>query len=79
MTQLRSLAPGKQILIGETSSAEQGGSKAEWNTFLISYLAAQGDVSDVTWFNFNKETDWRINSSGSSADALQAALASRPR
>jgi hypothetical protein len=79
LTQLRSLAPGKQILSAETSSAEQGGSKAEWNASLISYLAAQGDVSAVTWFNFNKETDWRINSSGSSADALRAALASRPR
>ena len=79
LTQLRSLAPGKQILIAETSSAEQGGSKAEWNTSLISYLAAQGDVTAVLWFNFNKETDWRINSSAASADALRAALASRPR
>ncbi len=75
--QLRSLAPGKQILIAETSSAEQGGSKPEWNTALISYLASQGDVTAVMWFHFNKETDWRINSSTSSADALKQALAAR--
>lgn len=75
--QLRSLAPGKQILIGETSSAEQGGSKADWTSSLVVYLAAQGDVTALTWFHFNKETDWRINSSQSAADALRNALAAR--
>jgi hypothetical protein len=75
--QLRSLAPGKQILIGETSSAEQGGSKAEWASTLVGYLAAQGDVTALTWFDFNKETDWRINSTQSAADALRNALAAR--
>ncbi|MCU1532328.1 MAG: beta-mannanase [Arthrobacter sp.] len=79
LAQLRSLAPGKPIMIAETSSAEQGGSKAEWNTSLISYLAAQGDVTAVTWFHFNKETDWRINSSSASAQALAQALAARPK
>lgn len=77
LSELRRLAPGKQILVAETSSAEQGGSKADWNTALISYLAAQADVTAVVWFNFNKETDWRINSSPSSATALASALAGR--
>ncbi|MET3809925.1 glycosyl hydrolase [Arthrobacter sp. UYEF3] len=79
LAELRRLAPGKQVLVAETSSAEQGGSKADWNTGLISYLAAQADVTAVVWFNFNKEMDWRINSSTSSATALSAALAARPR
>lgn len=77
LAQLRSLAPGKQILIAETSSAEQGGSKAEWNTSLINYLGSQPDVTAVVWFHFNKETDWRINSSAASADALRQGLAAR--
>jgi hypothetical protein len=77
LAELRGLAPGKQILIGETSSAEQGGSKAEWATSLVGYLAAQGDVTALTWFHFNKETDWRINSSTAAADALRSALAAR--
>ncbi|NKX52144.1 beta-mannanase, partial [Arthrobacter deserti] len=77
--QLRSLAPGKQILIAETSSAEQGGSKAAWNADLVYYLASQPDVTAVVWFHFNKETDWRIDSSGSSAASLGSALAARPR
>lgn len=79
LSQLRGLAPGKQILIAETSSAEQGGSKAEWAASLVGYLAAQADVTAMTWFHFNKETDWRINSSTASADALRNALAARPR
>ncbi|MDN3935664.1 glycosyl hydrolase [Arthrobacter sp. YD4] len=79
LAELRRLAAGKQILIAEASSAEQGGSKADWNTALISYLAAQTDVTAVVWFDFNKETDWRIDSSTSSATALATALAARPR
>jgi len=77
LAELRRLAAGKQILIAETSSAEQGGSKADWNGALISFLAAQPDVTAVVWFNFNKETDWRINSSTAAADALRSALAAR--
>ena len=77
LSQLRALAPGKQILIAETSSAEQGGSKADWITALVSYLAEQPDITAVTWFHFDKETDWRINSSTSSAEAFKQALASR--
>jgi len=77
LAQLRALAPGKEIIIAETSSAEQGGSKAAWNTSLISYLAAQADITAVIWFNFNKEADWRINSTAASAEALRSALAAR--
>lgn len=79
LSELRRLAAGKPILIAETASAEQGGSKADWNQALISYLAAQPDVTAVVWFNFNKETDWRINSSTSSSTALASALSSRPK
>ena len=74
---LRSLAPGKPIIISETGSAEAGGSKANWNTALVSYLAAQSDVTGFVWFHHNKEVDWRINSSTTSANALAAALAAR--
>lgn len=77
IAQLRSLAPGLPILISETASSEAGGSKAAWNTDLISYLAAQPDVAGFVWFNLNKETDWRINSSDSSATAFKNALAAR--
>ncbi len=77
LTALRSLATGKPIIISETSSAEAGGSKGDWNTALVSYLAAQSDVTGFVWFHHNKEVDWRINSSTSSTNALAAALAAR--
>ncbi|RAX45317.1 beta-mannanase [Arthrobacter sp. AQ5-06] len=74
---LRSLAPGKPIIISETASAEAGGSKASWNTDLVSYLAAQSDITGLVWFHHNKEVDWRINSSTSSTNAFKTALAAR--
>lgn len=74
---LRSLAPGKKIIISEMGSAEAGGSKANWNTALVSYLAAQSDVTGFVWFHHNKEVDWRINSSSTSANAFATALAAR--
>ncbi|WP_311381082.1 glycosyl hydrolase [Arthrobacter sp. ISL-85] len=77
ISQLRTLAPGKPVLIAETASSELGGSKAAWNTDLVSYLAAQPDVMGFVWFHMQKETDWRINSSDSSASAFKSALLAR--
>ncbi|YCQ19632.1 beta-mannanase [Arthrobacter sp. Z1-9] len=77
IAELRSLAPGLPILIAETASSEAGGSKAAWNTDLVSYLAAQPDVMGFVWFHMQKEADWRINSSDASAAAFQSALAAR--
>jgi beta-mannanase len=77
IAQLRTLAPGKPILIAETASSEDGGSKAAWSAGLVSYLAAQPDVMGFVWFHLQKEADWRINTSTSSAFALNAALLAR--
>jgi beta-mannanase len=77
LAQLRALAPGKQIIIAETSSSEAGGSKAKWNTAFVAYLAKQPDVTGFVWFHYLKETDWRINSSTTSTSALTKALAAR--
>lgn len=77
LNELRMLAPGKDIVIAETASAEQGGSKADWNIALVAYLAAQPDVTAFVWFDYLKETDWRIASTPASATALAAALAAR--
>ena len=74
---LRSVAPGKPILIAETASAEAGGDKAAWNRSLITFLSSQLDVEAVVWFNADKEVDWRFDSSAGSAAALREALAAR--
>lgn len=77
IAKLRSLAPGMPILIAETASSEYGGSKAKWNTELVSYLADQPDVVGFVWFHLQKEDDWRIDSSTASADAFRDALRAR--
>lgn len=68
----------KPMLIGETASSELGGEKATWIT--------QGLLADapyrfprlraVVWFDENKETDWRINSSPASLAAFRTVAAS---
>ena len=78
LDELRRVAPGKPIIIAETASAEAGGSKAEWNAHLVYYLASQPDVTGLVWFHYNKEADWRINSTTSSAATLASELAKRP-
>jgi hypothetical protein len=77
IAQLRRIAPGKPIIIAETASSEMGGSKAQWVADLVRYLSAQPDVVALVWFHFNKEADWRINSSASSASVLAPTLAAR--
>ena len=47
------------MLITEVGSAEEGGSKAEWIRELFD-LAVQEGVRGLIWFQYDKETDWRV-------------------
>ncbi|MEX0594492.1 MAG: hypothetical protein WD157_00095, partial [Patescibacteria group bacterium] len=50
--------------IMEVGSTEKGGDKAAWITDMYKQLASGfSQIKGFTWFNINKETDWRINSS----------------
>jgi hypothetical protein len=69
---LHSLAPQLPIQLAETSSAEAGGSKAQWITEMWDYLATHPEVTSMVWFNVVKETDWRIDSSASAQRAFAA-------
>ncbi len=64
-------------MLGEVASAEQGGSKAAWTTSLFRLLAAHPEVVAFTWFDLDKETDWRVESSASSVRSFRAGLAAR--
>ncbi|QIS42983.1 beta-mannanase [Clavibacter capsici] len=77
LERLRAVAPGKPIIIAETASSEIGGSKADWARDLVAFLQAQPDVVAFVWFDMDKEADWRIGSSASSATAVRDALAAR--
>jgi Glycosyl hydrolase family 26 len=65
----RLVALGPQpIWIAELASTEHGGNKAEWINSMFASTAFPR-IEALVWFNENKETDWRIDSS---AEALQA-------
>jgi hypothetical protein len=72
--QIREFAPEKPILVTEVGSAEQGGSKSEWIGDLVGFLDHATSVTGFVWFDYNKETDWRLGSSPQSAAAMTKAL-----
>lgn len=67
----------KPLMISETASTEVGGSKAQWITDAFARLPVRFPrIESITWFNINKETDWRINSSAASLEAFRNAMLS---
>ncbi len=66
----------KPAMISETASTEVGGSKADWITNAFARLPVRFPrVESLTWFNIDKETDWRVESSPASLAAFRAAVA----
>lgn len=67
---------GKPIMIGEYACTEVGGSKSQWITDAYTYTKLLfPQIKAITWFNINKETDWRINSSDLALQAYKKAIA----
>jgi hypothetical protein len=65
----RVTALGKQkVWVAEVASTEHGGDKSEWVKNMLASTSFPR-VEALVWFNENKETDWRIESS---QDSLQA-------
>jgi hypothetical protein len=75
---LLKLAPNKPIMIAEFASSETGGSKGDWITdMLIKRLPNNfPNIKALIWFNINKETDWRIESSVGSKLSFAQGIAS---
>jgi len=64
------------MMIAEFASTELGGSKSQWIRDVFLYTKAIFKrVKAITWFNINKETDWRINSSALALAAYQQSVA----
>lgn len=68
----------KPVMITETSSSEEGGSKADWirQGYLRAIPQLFPRVSAVLWFNKVQEDDWRINSSAAALAAYREVAAS---
>lgn len=77
LARLRQLAPGKPIQISEVSSAEGGGSKAEWIRSMFDTLRAHPEVRSLVWFDVDKEADWRLASSPAARDAFSSGMRDR--
>ncbi len=75
---LTKLDPVKPVMIAETGSAESGGNKAAWITaaFTREIPKRTPRVAIVVWFDANKETDWRVESSASALNAYRAVATS---
>jgi hypothetical protein len=74
LTQLSS----KPVIFTETASAETGGDKAAWirRGFLNELPQRFPRVTGVIWFDVQKESDWRVDSSQASLDAFREVAAS---
>jgi len=69
------LLTNKPIMIGEFSSAEQGGDKGGWiKEALASFKTKYPRIKLFCWFNINKERDWRIESSPASQAAFREVI-----
>ena len=69
---------GRPMMIAEVASTEQGGNKASWITDAYATQLPQHfpHLRAVIWFNEDKETDWRIESSSSAQNAFAGAISS---
>ena len=65
----------KPIIIVETGSSETGGSKSAWIADMFKVIPTSfPHIVGVTWFDENKEHDWRIDSSATSLAAFKLGL-----
>ena len=67
------------LYIGEVASTELGGNKSAWITDMFATLEASPEIKGFVWFDWEKETDWPIDSSPQSLAAFRAGLASYDR
>jgi len=66
----------KPLLVGETASTELTGDKAAWITnALTTEIFNYPRIKGFIWFNEDKETDWRIESSPAAQAAFARAVA----
>jgi hypothetical protein len=64
------------VMIAEFASAESGGNKSAWLSDAFAKIkSGYPRMKAVTWFNTNKETDWRVNSSDATLEGFRKAIA----
>ncbi len=71
------VSPNRPLMVAETASTESGGDKAAWITdaYQTQLPTNFPKIKAIVWFNQNKETDWRIESSATAQSAFAASIA----
>ncbi|MBS1885089.1 MAG: hypothetical protein JSS97_19245 [Actinobacteria bacterium] len=71
------IAPGKPMLVGETASSENGGSKPEWITQAFAALPTEFPrIQGLIWFDKNDDgMDWPLESSAAATAAFAQGVA----
>jgi beta-mannanase len=69
---------GKPLMIAETGSCEQGGDKAAYIKDMLETQIPNNfpQIKAFVWFQYNKECDWRVNSSTAAQAAFKAGISS---
>ena len=57
---VRSFAPTKPYLITQIGSSTSGGDRDAWLREMFAFAATDPNVVGLIYFNFNKETDWKV-------------------
>jgi beta-mannanase len=73
---LQQINSNKPIMIGEFGASNKGGDKAAWVSDAFQRIRSDyPQIRAVFWFNVNKETDWRMDSSPDVLDVFKKSLA----
>ncbi|MDF1504146.1 glycosyl hydrolase [Roseisolibacter sp. H3M3-2] len=75
--EIAALDPAPPVMIGEFASSELGGSKPAWIAHAATRMTdgSYPRLRAFIWFNYDKETDWRVESTTASLDAFRTAFA----
>jgi beta-mannanase len=74
LVDLHRIAPDKPVEISEVGCAEQGGDKAAWIKHMFATLSQHPEITSLIWFELQKGSDWRIESSTTAAAAYAQAI-----
>ncbi|MDO9407973.1 glycosyltransferase family 2 protein [Patulibacter sp.] len=78
LRQIAERAPGKPVEISEVSSSPNGGNRPAWIERLFVLARRWPQVRTISWFNIDKQAQWRLVPDSPESVAFREGLASWP-
>jgi beta-mannanase len=75
LAELRAVGPRKPIVIAQVGASPIDGSQVFWLQDMFRYLTADPQVVGFVYFNFDKETDWRVWTGATLSDGWRMGMA----